>query len=117
MAELLAIKYNRLSTELIDHIKLFSGEGHWRDGKYMTIIPKDDYRYKMLKRKPRIRQLSSNFDKHLDRLRGCVWFKLPNGKFFMVNIIYKRQHIGASYHEAFYRETYYDSKAVIELIG
>jgi len=39
-----------MPNELVDIVKLYTGEGLWRGGKYITIhkISKDDFRYFML---------------------------------------------------------------------
>lgn len=118
MAEILLTHDRRLSPELVDHIKLFTGEGCWQNGRYVNIrkISRTDPRYAMLSKRPRIRQLPSNFDRHLDPLRGSVWFKLATGKFFVINVIFTKHRIGDINYEGIYRETYYDTKTQIELI-
>jgi len=98
---------------LVDHIKLFTGEGCWRRGKYVHIhrIPKDDYRYAMLLRKPKIKQLRNMFnDDH--PLRGVTWFKLPNKKFMVINVKYER-HIDGLYFNTYIWELYYNEEKVM----
>ena len=50
---------SKLPVELVDYVKLFTGEGVWRNGKYINIhrIPKLDYRYEMLLSRPKIKQI------------------------------------------------------------
>ena len=74
-----------LSYEIVDIIKLYTGEGIWRNGVYVNRIPKYDYRYTMLKNRPIIKQIY-NCD-FRNKLRGCVWFKLKNGKFIVINVL------------------------------
>jgi hypothetical protein len=49
----------KLPKEIVDVIKLYTGEGEWRNGRYINIrkIPKDDFRFHMLKMRPRIKQI------------------------------------------------------------
>jgi len=76
----------RLPKEIVDIVKLYTGEGCWRNGKYIHIhrIPKDDFRYAMLTRKPKIKTL--RYDSSTSEMMGSVWFKLCNGKFIVLNL-------------------------------
>lgn len=74
-----------LPKEIVDIVKLYTGEGWWRNKKYINIhrIPQNDLRYAMLTKKPRIRELC--YDSTNGFLMGSVWFKLPTGKFVVLN--------------------------------
>jgi len=76
----------KLPKEIVDIIKLYTGEGLWRNGKYINIhrIPKNDIRYEMLKKRPKIKQLSYNIVNHT--FCGTTWFKLDNGKFIVIRV-------------------------------
>jgi hypothetical protein len=79
-----------LPNEIVDVIKLYTGEGCWRNGKYINIhrIPKDDFRYAMLAKKPKIKQLC--YDSANIARMGSVWFKIYNGKFVVLNLKEKK---------------------------
>jgi hypothetical protein len=85
MSNVLIIK---LPKYIVDIIKLYTGEGCWRNGKYIHIhrIPKDDCRYKMLLKRPKIKQIC--YDSSSSEKAGCVWFKLHTGKFIVINVKY-----------------------------
>lgn len=72
--------------DIVDIIKLYTGEGCWRNGKYIQIhrIPKDDCRYTMLRKRPMIKQIYNDNKYH--PLKGSVWFKLDNGKFVVISV-------------------------------
>jgi hypothetical protein len=74
----------KLPEYVVDHIKLFTGEGCWRNGKYINIhrFPKNDQRYKMIEKMPRIKQIILAVT-HQTKV-GCVWYKLDNGKFVVI---------------------------------
>lgn len=80
----------RLPKELVDIIKLYTGEGCWRNGKYINIhrIPKNDFRYAMLIKRPRIKMLC--YDRSRLAFMGSVWFKLQTGKFVVLNLKEKK---------------------------
>lgn len=79
-----------LPAAIVDIIKEFTGEACWRRGKFIHIhrIPRNDFRYEMLRRRPKIKQV--NYDAAGDVKAGCAWFKLPNNKFIVVNVIQGR---------------------------
>lgn len=79
---------SKLPAAIVDHVKLFTGEGIWRKGRYINIhrIPRDDPRYEMLRRQPKIRQILNEASTTDNPLRGAVWFKLPNNKFMMITV-------------------------------
>lgn len=81
-----------LPVSIIDHVKLYTGEGFWRKNKYINVyrIPKDDPRYEMLQARPKIKQLINDASTIGDPLRGAVWFKLPNQKFVVITVRYGR---------------------------
>jgi hypothetical protein len=76
----------RLPKEIVDTIKLYTGEGCWRNGKYVNIyrIPNNDFRYTMLTKKPKIKTLC--YDSATSEMMGSAWFKLRNGKFVVLNL-------------------------------
>jgi hypothetical protein len=84
-----------LPTAIVDHVKLYTGEGVWRKNKYINIhrICRDDPRYDMLRKRPRIRQIINDGTTYDSPFRGCAWFKLPNNKFMVITV---RQ--GKSWH-------------------
>ena len=83
MTELLC---NRLSEDVVNMIKLYTGELVIRNGKYIKRIKKNDFRYEILYNKPKIKQIYNN--NNLDNLKGIVWFKL-NNKFMVISVRYK----------------------------
>jgi hypothetical protein len=106
----------RLPHEMVDHIKLFTGDAMWLNGKFVKItkIAKDDFRYAMLKKMPKIKQLPDEYFQYPHRSkRGCVWFKLKNGKFVTITVRYKR--VGQSF--AFYWEFQYNQTCIDKFIG
>jgi len=107
----------KLPPELVDHIKLFTGEAEWRKGKFINIkrIPKTDMRYSMLQKKPRIKQILNSSYK-AEPLRGIVWFKLENGKFIVITVNYTHWWIGNSIREGFLWEMYYNTEIYLHPI-
>ena len=101
---------------IVDHIKLFTGEGCWRNGRYIHIhrIPRDDPRYEMLLRKPKIKQLSNNFNYDVPK-RGTTWFKLPNNKFMVINVQHIISENGIRY-DSYVWELYYNGKRLALLL-
>ena len=97
---------------VVNHIKLYTGEAVWRRGKFIHIhrIPLDDPRYRMLLRKPKIKQLSNNFNLEVPK-RGTTWFKLPNNKFMVINVQHVYAINGVRY-DTFIWEMYYDQKKI-----
>jgi hypothetical protein len=75
----------KLPKYVVDVIKLYTGEGEWRNGRYVNIkkIPKNDCRYDVLKKRPRIKQI--HHTSSLPTKAGCVWFKV-NGKFMVLSV-------------------------------
>jgi hypothetical protein len=78
------------TNDTVNHIKLFTGELIEKNGKYCRIqkIPKNDPRYEMLRKRPRIRQVYNNDMTRQYPLKGSVWFKI-NGKFMVINVGYQ----------------------------
>jgi hypothetical protein len=123
MSELLLCKIKTsnkifiLPTEIVDIIKTYTGEGIWQNGKFINIhkISKSDNRYKMLLKRPRIKQVH-----HCDinnPLKGCVWFKTTRGKFMLINVIINcRIPIANLYHLADVWEMYYNTKVTTQII-
>jgi hypothetical protein len=77
--------YNKLPEDVVNMIKLYTGEMVIRNGKYIKRI-KRDYRYDILNNKPKIKQIYNDYS--LDNLKGIVWFKL-NNKFIVISVRYK----------------------------
>jgi predicted nucleic-acid-binding Zn-ribbon protein len=103
----------KLPQDMIDLVKLYTGEGHWRNGKYMNSIQKDDFRYTMLKRRPTIKQVRNDcVEREIRRnpTKGSVWFKLENNKFIVINMRCGyfwngRDHLFGYCWEMYYNET------------
>ena len=99
-----------LPREIVDIVKLYTGEGCWRNGKYIQIhrISKDDERYTMLHKRPHIKQI---YNKHGTLpWKGITWFKLENGKFIVIYVGYTHiwngfQHIRGCIWEMNYNQT------------
>jgi hypothetical protein len=107
----------KLPQYIVNNIKLYTGEGCWRNGKYIHIhrIPKDDYRYTMLLKRPRIKQIYNNENGH--NLKGAVWFKLNTGKFMFVCVKYNRiRLLNNMYYYGYVWELYYDKRKINHLI-
>jgi len=102
-----------LPSELVDHVKLFTGNAYWKNGKLynVTKISKKDFRYGILKKMPKIKQVHNDFYEHPKR--GCVWFKAENGKFVTISVRYKR--VGQIY--GFFWEFQYNQTCVNQFIG
>jgi hypothetical protein len=125
MADLLLKKLNssgipQLAHELIDVIKLYTGEACWRNGKFLKInrIPKTDSRYYMLKKRPQIKQVTTDCsNRFTDKKQGMVWFKI-NGSFMVITC--GNRHVWIDQNHAYYdghvRETYFDKTKLIELV-
>lgn len=114
MTHVLRIK---LPVEIVDHIKLYTGEGVWRNGKYINIhrIPKDDWRRELLIKRPMIKQVHNGTFSH--PLRGLAWFKLSSGKFMIITSKYSHEWIGgANYYNGFIWEMQYKDEKTIKYI-
>jgi len=106
-----------LPPEIIDVIKTYTGEGLWRNGKFVIInkLNKSDNRYKILSKMPKIKQIY-NSDREFP-LKGGVWFKSESGKFVVINVInHFRFKFGTTYQYADIWEMYYDKKIIQLLI-
>ena len=102
-----------LPKEIVDIIKLYTREGCWRNGKYINIhrIPKNDFRYAMLEKKPKIRLLK--YDSSNSALMGSTWFKLYTGKFVVLNV--KEKKFGASIYYLW--EMHYNQNVTARIVG
>ena len=80
----LKILLKTLPCELVDHIKLFTGNGVWRTGKYMNKIHKDDIRYSILRSIPLIKKMPYYVQVITDILSSCT-----KVSFSAINNIYK----------------------------
>jgi hypothetical protein len=106
----------QLPIEIVDIIKTYTGEGIWRNGKFITIhkISKSDKRYEMLLKRPRIKQVR-NCDRN-NPLKGSTWFKTTTGKFMVINTILDcRIHIENVYYVADVWEMHYN-KDVVQVV-
>ena len=114
MTELLQAKVPK---ELVDIIKLYTGEGVWNNGKYINIIriPKDDPRYSILKSRPRIKQIKNSSTDQSKQ--GCVWFKLPTGKFMVITMREGRERTETGYLDGLFWELFYNKKSTILYMG
>ena len=78
---------NKLPIDVVNIIKLYTDELVIRNDKYIKRIIKNDYRYNMLNKKPRIKQVH-NCD-NTNNLKGITWFKLKSDKFMVIAVRYK----------------------------
>jgi hypothetical protein len=103
--------------DVVNYIKLFTGELVMRNGKYSKIgrIPLSDPRYEILLKRPRIRQVNNRDLNHNYPLKGSVWFKL-NGKFMVINSGYKYVWVGTHNQEGYFTEVYYKGNVFINRI-
>ena len=106
MTELLC---NKLPEDVVNIIKLYTNELVIRNGKYINRIKKNDYRYEILKNKPRIKQIYN--DIRSNNLKGITWFKLNNNNNFMVisvrykmMIIQNNTKLFGYFHEIYYNK-------------
>ena len=107
MSQVLKIKF---PTDIHNIIKLYTGEACWRSGKFIHIhrIPKNDPRYIMLKKRPKIKQIRND---HTDApLKGAVWFKLSTGKFIFITVRYGYSFTNLGYIKTLVWEMDYDQK-------
>ena len=97
----------KLPNELVDHVKLYTGEAYWTNrGKFQLVyrFSKDDYRYAMLSKRPRLKQiLNENYNDHL---RGCAWFKREDGRFVVINVRYMHNRSVLGPREGYFWEMY-----------
>lgn len=110
---------SKLPSYVVDHIKLFTGEGAWRNGKYINIhrIPSDDPRYEMLRRRPKIKQLCNDSYLPEQSLRGCTWFKTSENKFMVITVRYGRSWHTAPSRYGHFWEMHYDKNVVERYLG
>ena len=103
-----------LPAYIVDHIKLYTGEGIWLNNKFIHIhrIKRDDLRYDMLRRLPKIKQVINAFGSTEHPLRGCAWFKVDGKKHMVITVKYGRYH-NFPYTENYYWEMYYDKKKIM----
>jgi len=106
-----------LPKDVVDVIKLYTGEGHWRNGKYVHIhrIPKSDPRYAVLYRRPVIKQVHND---HFGKpYRGCVWFKLPTGKHMVIGVREGYAWISGHYQGSghYWELNYNQEKTILQL--
>uniref|UniRef100_A0A6C0LB12 Uncharacterized protein n=1 Tax=viral metagenome TaxID=1070528 RepID=A0A6C0LB12_9ZZZZ len=106
-----------VSPDVVNYIKLFTGELIMRNGKYSRIgrIPLSDPRYDLLIKRPRIRQVHNRDLNHNYPLKGSVWFKV-NGKFMVINAGYQYVWVGTHNQEGYFTEVYYNGNVLITRI-
>jgi len=109
-----------INVDVVNVIKLFTGELIIRDGKFIKIkrIPKSDFRYNMLLKRPRIKQIMNETVYHLrdlNRIKGSAWFKL-NGKFMVINSGFQYIRTGTLYYEGFVTEIFYKQSRTLYFI-
>lgn len=102
----------RLPKYIVDVIKLYTGEGCWRNGKYIHIhrIPKNDFRYAMLQKRPKIKQIPYNIVNHA--YCGTTWFKLENGKFIVIKVGEMTIWTGTIHVTDYFWEMYYNKQQI-----
>jgi hypothetical protein len=106
-----------LMKEIVNIIKIYTGEAYWRNGEFKLVrrILKTDERYAMLKKRPRIKQLFNN--NIINPVRGSVWFKLPTGKFMVINIISGSYRVGINqYHGTFWEMRYNQNVTIFRVL-
>lgn len=106
----------KLPKELVDHVKIYTGEGCWRNGKYLNIgrISKNDKRYNVLKKMPKVRQVILS-NSHPTKV-GCLWYKYPNNKFIVINKGYGTFWNGYHYVDGYFCETFYDKERKLQYL-
>jgi hypothetical protein len=106
-----------VTPDVVNYIKLFTGELVMRNGKYSRIgkIPLSDPRYDLLIKRPRIRQVHNRDLNHNYPLKGCSWFKV-NGKFMVINAGYQYVWVGTHNQEGYFTEVYYNGNVFINRI-
>jgi hypothetical protein len=103
-----------IPSECVDIIKEYTGEACWRNGKFIHIhrFPINDYRYQILRNRPRIKQLK--YDSIGELLVGSAWFKLSNNKFVVINVFRGYHWDGERYINGdFWEMNYKGEKTVI----
>ena len=105
---------SKLPAYVVDHVKLYTGEGLWRNNKFIHIhrISRNDLRYAMLKRLPKIKQVFNDFYQKDHPLRGCTWFKVDGKKHMVITVKYGRYH-GHLHTENYYWEMFYNQKNIM----
>ena len=106
----------KLPKDIVDVIKLYTGEGCWRNGKYINIkrIPKKDARYAMLKSRPLIKQVYNECRQCC--VKGSVWFKLDTGKFVVINSGFGYVWNGYQYITGEYWEMHYNKERTLKFL-
>ena len=109
MSQVLKIKF---PTDVHNIIKLYTGEACWRNGKFIHIhrIPKNDPRYAMLLKRPKIKQIQN--DHFTAPIKGGVWFKSSTGKFVFITVRYGFSFTNLGYITRFVWEMDYDQKKI-----
>ena len=105
-----------LPAYIVDIIKEYTGEGCWRNGKYINIhkIPKSDPRYQMLKNRPKIKQL--NYDTCFSLKAGSAWFKISTGKFIVITVVQGQASNGTYYPTGDLWEMNYNREKIIHYL-
>jgi len=105
-----------LPEDIVNVIKLYTGEAEWRNDKYINIrrIPKSDPRFTMLKKRPLIKQV--HCDCFQNPIRGCVWFKAPTGRFMVLTVREGYVRYGTGQRYGIYSELDYKAQKNILII-
>jgi hypothetical protein len=108
---------SKLPEYVVDYIKLFTGEGCWRNGKYINIhkFLKNDLRYTMLTKMPKVRQLKLSMS-HPTKI-GSVWYKYPNNKYVVINKGFGDFWTGHQYNEGYFCEIFYNNERIVYYLG
>jgi len=96
-----------LTNDVVNYIKTYTGEFKIRNGIYMKQIPRADYRYSMLKKKPLIKFYKNSITDN--NKKGFVWWKVNNT--YMIITVYSEKNKNPTinapkiFHEYFYNKT------------
>uniref|UniRef100_A0A6C0B8W7 Uncharacterized protein n=1 Tax=viral metagenome TaxID=1070528 RepID=A0A6C0B8W7_9ZZZZ len=106
---------SKLPEYVVDHVKLYTGEGMWLNNRYINIrrINRNDSRYAMLKKMPKIRQVSNFYGVIEHRMRGCVWFKIPEKKKHIVLTVRYCKYYGQHHTENYHWEMYANNEHIM----
>jgi hypothetical protein len=105
---------SKLPATFVDNVRLFTGEGVWRNNKFINIhrIARNDLRYAMLRRMPKIVQVHNDYDAKVYPERGLVWFKVNKEKYMTITVRFTRYY-GMLYTDDYYWEMDYNNKKTI----
>jgi hypothetical protein len=78
----------KLPFDIVNNIKFYTGEVKVRNGVPMRQLKKNDIRYSILKKRPRIKQLTCATDTAPYDTRGSAWFKTSDRTKHVVISVY-----------------------------